>query len=93
MPKNVMMRIITRCEIVQRVINRWKQEIVNEKVDGFLLRLFPKSPVVKAMVETKGYDDSIKSKLSFKDLQLDQYKIAKKLVEEKLLPKNFFNLV
>jgi hypothetical protein len=93
MPKNVMMRIITRCEIVQRVINRWKQEIVNEKVDGFLLRLFPKSPIVKAMVEIKGYDDNVKCKLSFKDLQLDQYKIAKKLVEEKLLPKNFFNLV
>ena len=93
MPRNVVMKIITRCEIVQRVINRWKQEIVNEKVDCFLLKLFPKSPVTKAMVNTKGYDDSIKSKMSFKELNMDQYKIAKKLVEEKLLPENFFNLV
>jgi hypothetical protein len=92
MPKNVVMKIITRCEIVQRVINRWKQEIVNESVDSFLLKLFPNSPVTKAMVNTNGYDDSIKSKMSFKELGVDQYKIAKKLVEEKLLPENFFNL-
>jgi hypothetical protein len=93
MPRNVVMKIITRCEIVQKVINRWKQEIVNQRVDRLLLNLFPKSPIVKAMVDVKGYDDTIKTRVSFKDLGVDEYKIARKLVDEKLLPQNFFNLV
>ena len=92
MPRNVVMRIITRYEIVQKVINRWKQEIVNQRVDRLLLNLFPKSPIVKAMVDVKGYDDTIKTRVSFKDLGVDEYRIARKLVDEKLLPQNFFNL-
>lgn len=92
MPKSVVMKIAQRCQAVQMIINRWKQEIVNDRVDGFLLKLFPKSPVVKQITSVKGYDDSIKSTIPFKDLQLNQQKIAQKLVSLRLLPENFFQL-
>lgn len=91
MPKNIVVKIATRAEIVQRVINRWKQEIVNDKVDSLLLALFPKSPIVKQMVNIPA-DDSVKCKMSFKDVGLNQEKIAKKLVSLNLLPQNFFEL-
>ena len=92
LPKSKVVHIIDTYQKVQRIINRWKQEIVNDKVDDFLLSLFPKSPVVKAFTETKGADDTIKATASFKDLGIDQIKIANKLVEFGLLPQNFFNL-
>ena len=92
MPKNVVMRIITRCEAVQRTINRWKQEVSNSIVDKFLLDTFPNSPIVKQMVDVKGYDDTINCKLSFKDLGMNQLTIAKKLVDLHLLPQTFFEL-
>jgi len=91
MPKRIMLRIITRCEAVQKVINRWKQEIVNEKMDNLLMNMFPKSPIVKQMVGIEA-DDTIKCNFSFKDLGLNQIKIAQKLVSLNLLPQNFFDL-
>jgi hypothetical protein len=91
MPKRVLVKIITRCEAVQKVINRWKQEIVNHKVDCLLTGLFPKSPIVKQMVGIEA-DDTVKCYLSLKDLGLDQVKVAQKLVSLNLLPENFFDL-
>lgn len=91
MPKRIMLRIITRCEAVQKVINRWKQEIVNEKMDNLLISMFPKSPIVKQMVGIEA-DDTVKCNFSFKDLGLNQMKIAEKLVSLNLLPQNFFDL-
>ena len=92
MPKKILMKIITRCETVQRVINRWKQEIVNDKVDLFLTTTFPKSPVVKQMVGIEA-DDTVRCNFSLKELGLNQEKIAEKLVSLNLLPVNFFDLV
>ena len=91
MPKKILMKIATRTELVQKIINRWKQEIVNDKVDSFLLELFPNSPVVKDMVGIEA-DDSIKCNFSFKEVGLNQEKIAKKLISLNLLPLNFFDL-
>ena len=93
MPKHVVIKIIARCNSAQIILNRWKQEISNEKVDNFLIKLFPNSPVIKQMLMIKGSDDSIKNDMSFKDVDLTQEKIANKLVECGLLPQNFFNLV
>ena len=78
---------------VQRFLNRWKQDITFSAVDQFLMFLFPKSPIVKQMVNTKGYIDDSENELSFSDLGIDKDKIASKLVENGFLPKNFFNLV
>lgn len=92
MPKKILMKITTRTELVQKNINKWKQEIVNDRVDNLLLALFPKSPIVKQMVGIEA-DDSIKCNFSFKKVGLNQEKIAKRLISLNLLPLNFFELV
>lgn len=93
LPKPVVIKIIARCNTVQTLLNRWKQEITNEKVDGLLTKLFPKSPIVKQFTAVKGFDDTIKNNMSLKELGLTPKIIAEKLLSLKLLPQNFFNLV
>ena len=84
--------IITHFNKVQRFLNAWKQELVNTKIDSFLLKLFPKSAIIKHMVKIKGADDSLKDKHSFKELGISKIMIANKLIEVRLLPKEFFKL-
>jgi hypothetical protein len=75
------------------IINDYKQEVSNAKVDAFLSRIFPNSPIVKQMLSIKGTDPSIKVPISLKDLKITSTMLSKKLVECNVLPKNFFNLV
>ena len=86
-------RIIVNYTITRKLLNRWKQEIVNEQIDSLFSTKFPKSKVARQMVSQKGYDDSIECTISFKDLGISRKTIAIKLMEFGLLPKNFFNLV
>lgn len=78
----------------QRILRNWKQDITFSNLDRFLLSLFPKSPIVKAMCATKGHLDEIskEDEISFKDLGINQDAIANKLIEFGLLPKNFYQL-
>ena len=92
MPRLKKLSIITKYAKAQRILNRWKQEIVYERVDSFLLTLFPNSAITKALVETKGYDRTSRETHSFKELGLSPEKIASKLIEENLVPVNFFQL-
>ena len=76
-----------------KLLNRWKQEIINEKMDGLFLKMFPKSPIVKQLISVKGYDDTLDvSYITFKDLGISKESIAKKLIEFNILPSNFFQL-
>lgn len=79
----------------QRILRRWKQDITFSNLDRFLLSLFPKSPVIKAMCETTGHLDEVEKEdeISFKDLGINQQAIANKLIEVGLLPLNFYQLV
>jgi len=77
----------------KEVINNYKLEVSNTMVDNFLLKLFPKSPVVKKMVNVKGIDSSSTCILSLKDLKINSKMIAERLVKYNVLPENFFNLV
>ena len=79
----------------QRILRNWKQDITFSNLDRFLLSLFPKSPVIKAMCATTGHVDNIskEDEISFKDLGINQDQIVNKLIEFGLLPKNFYNLV
>jgi hypothetical protein len=92
MSKSKKLRVLARYAKAQRVLNRWKQEIVYEKVDSFLLALFPHSAITKALVETKGYDRSSRESHTFKELGLTPQDIASKLMEAHLLPQDFFQL-
>lgn len=92
MSKAKKQRVLSRYAKAQRILNRWKQEIVSETVDAFLLALFPNSKVTKALVETKGFDRQTHDSHSFKELGITQEDVAKKLIDVKLLPENFFQL-
>lgn len=92
MPKEQKQSIISRYTRVQKVLNRWKQEIANAAADRFLISLFPNSPVVKSMTTIQGHDDELIDTQTFKQLGLTQEKIALKLYENGLLPKDFFLL-
>lgn len=92
MSKSKKLRLLAKYAKAQRVLNRWKQEIVHEKVDSFLLALFPNSLITKVLVDTKGYDRQSKESHSFKELGLTQQDVANKLIEVSLLPTNFYQL-
>lgn len=79
----------------QRLLNKWKQEIIYNEVDSFLLTLFPNSLLVKKMNETIGTLNKINKKddISFKDLGITNKAIANKLIKHNLLPQNFFQLI
>jgi hypothetical protein len=74
------------------IINEYKQEISNNKIDALLASLFPKSGIVKQMLNIKGTDPSIKIPISLKDLKITPRMLAEKLVEYGVLPQNFFKL-
>lgn len=77
----------------QRILTRWKQDILFSNVNNILALLFPKSKIVKQLIETTGYTEEDKENfISFKQLGISQEKIAEKLIEFGLLPKNFFQL-
>lgn len=92
MPEIKKHNILKHHQRVQQFLNRWKQEIISKTINEFLTTFFPKSNLVKTMVSIPDYDQSVLCNTSFKELGLDQVKIAKKLVEVKLLPNNFFSL-
>jgi hypothetical protein len=76
-----------------RILNRWKQEIINEGIDSLLISLFSNSPVIKKFTAVKGYDDNIICSISFKELGINKKQIANKLIEYGILPVNFYQLV
>lgn len=73
---------------VERVLNRWKSEVVSKKVDSLLLKIFPNSPIIQQMTsvcatEKDGiYDDSISIHSIFTERQIAEY-----LSEKGLFPK------
>lgn len=73
---------------VQRLLARWKQEIVNQRIDNYLLKLFYNSSMIKELVETASSEYQFKNESD----RLTDDVIARKLVEFRLLPSNFFNL-
>lgn len=92
MSKSKKLRVLAKYAKAQRILNRWKQEIVYSKVDSIFLALFPNSRITKLLVDTQGYDRSSRETHSFKELGLTQEDVANKLMEVKLLPENFFQL-
>ena len=92
MPQEKKTAIMQTYNKVQNILNCWKQEITNKRIDNLFMKLFPHSPITKVFVNTKGSDSSLRTNQTFKDLGLSQEKVARKLVESRVLPENFFNL-
>lgn len=85
-------RISSVHQRVQHFLNRWKQEIMDNRINNLLSVLFPNSRMAKAICSIKGYNRAYTAKYSFKDLGLSQENVARKLVEMGFLPNNFFEL-
>lgn len=84
--------IIVKCNKANKLLNRWKQETINENIDSLLLKLFPKSSIVKQFVNTKGYDDSLKCFFTPQQLNITKNMIIDRFMKENLLPSNFYEL-
>lgn len=85
-------RIAATYKRVQFFLNKWKQEIVDQRCNRILSAIFPKSEIVKQICTVNGYNRAYKDRHTFRDLGLTQELIAKKLVEGGFLPENFFQL-
>jgi hypothetical protein len=78
----------------QVILNVWKQQIVSDTINNLLSRLFYNSPMVKDLVNNVGdvTDPTYISTIQFKDLGVKKQDIVAKLIEEKVLPSNFYDL-
>lgn len=79
---------------VQRLLSNWKQDLTYNFIDSLLLNIFPNSPVVKQMANTSGrlHEISKEDDISLKDLGITQTMIINKLIENNLLPTDFYQL-
>lgn len=78
----------------QNLLNLWKQEIVNSTVNKIFSTVFHHSTLAKDIVEKFGSDTdpSYISRVNFKDLGIDKKQVVTKLIKEKILPANFYEL-
>lgn len=85
-------RITSLHRRVQFFLNRWKQEIMDSKVNDLLSKWFSRSQTIKDLCSASGYNRAYTAKYSFKELGLTQEAVATKLIEMGFLPQNFFQL-
>jgi hypothetical protein len=76
----------------QQVLNLWKQELANDWSNHLLQVLFPKSQLIKELVEGSFVDPAFKNTVTFDDLGVTKDKIIAKLHEEGVLPQDFYSL-
>lgn len=79
----------------QRILNEWKQSIVSTEIDKILLSMFHKSKILrKEFIEkTQNYtNNALTNYQTFAELRITRVDIARKLVDEGVLPPLFFNL-
>ncbi len=86
-------RILRIYKKTQYVLNLWKQELVNEMANALFMNLFPRMSITQEILHfgIEG-DETYINKLSFKMLKINKSQIIEKLIENKLLPKNFNQL-
>jgi len=82
-------KIIKKNKQVQKLMNQWKQELTNNITNGWLSALFPKSELIKSIVNNSETSPSFMNTLSFKELGVTKEDIINKLIASKLLPSNF----
>jgi hypothetical protein len=80
-------------EITQKLINRWKQQITQLKVNGLLSKLFPNSKLISDISSNSDYYcDGLLNYSSFKDLGISHQNVINKMIELTCLPNNFYQL-
>lgn len=79
----------------QTVINLLKQEVTNQLANDFFVRWFPEMEITKSLVNyfgTTGHENHVNN-MSFKLLKISKPLVIARLIETKLLPKNFNQLI
>lgn len=77
----------------QKVLNVYKQEVVNRLTNNIFTKLFPTSPVTQALVNELTFTDSdFVNTLNFKVLNISKSDIIEQLINNRILPKNFYEL-
>ena len=81
-------------ERAQKVLNLWKQEMTNQWLGTILSTVFHHSSFVKELNEKFGSetDEQYISKVDFKSLGISKQQVVEKLIQEKILPANFYQL-
>jgi hypothetical protein len=87
-------RIVRIHKKTQTILNLWKQEIVNTLANKLFTDIFPRMDITNTLVEKFGIegDSEYVNKMSFKMLNISKFQIVEKLIESKVLPKNFKTL-
>lgn len=88
-------RIIKVQRKVQRIINLLKQEVTNHLANDLFIKIFPDTEFTKSLVHYYGTggDENHINKLSFSFLKMNKKLIITRLIEKKMLPKNFNLLI
>lgn len=78
----------------QEVLNIWKQSIADKSAMALLSKVFWHSSLIKDCSEkfANDVDTGYISNLEFKDLGISKKQIIDKLITEKILPINFYQL-
>lgn len=84
-------RIVRLHKKTQTILNLWKQEIVNTLANKLFTDIFPRMDITNTLIEKFGIegDPDYVNKMSFKMLNITKPQIVDKLIEAKVLPKNF----
>lgn len=86
-------RIIKVHKRAKELINVWKQKVVNRWSTAFFQAIFPKTEFTAYLVKTAAdTDKNFSPKISFKDLGITKKQIIEKLIQEGILPANFYQL-
>jgi len=87
-------KITENHKICNLVLNKWKQQIINNKTNIIFETLFPNTALSKIFyIKFKNSTDSkFECTLKFKDLGITKDDIIKKLIKCALLPSNFMNI-
>ena len=81
-----------KCQVV---VNLLKQEVTNQMANDFFVRIFPGMEITNSLVNyfgTEGHPDHVNN-MSFKMLKMNKTLIITRLIEKKVLPKNFNQLI
>ena len=93
MSKSKRNRILKVYKRSQSILNLWKQELVNRKTNDFLMKMFPNSRITQDFTTAGNFiDDSYTNTTKFSDLGVKTKDIINKLLDEGILPKNYYEL-
>jgi hypothetical protein len=83
--------IMTKTRKVQKILSLWYNDLKYREINSLLTSLFPRSKTAKVMI-TMGYDKKVVRQEDMVKLGVTPKDVAERLVQNQLLPENFFQL-